>query len=218
MPIVDDILVDMEPRDRRPDVGRLMLVPVFIGLVVFNVSHLLDRDAHRSALEVGGTVAALAFYTVLVVMYLRRGAASGTDRRPAVWLAAGAATFSPFLIPLLGSGGAHTTAAGMGSALVLVGVALSTWSLLSLRTNISVVPQARELSTSGPYRWFRHPLYVFEYVAAIGLVLLSGGGLAWLVFLGLGVLQVLRARWEEKLLREELPGYAAYAARTPGFS
>lgn len=208
----------MQPRHRRLDVGRLLLVPVFLGLTIFNVSHLLDRGAHRGNLEVGGTIAALAFYTVLVVMYLRRGAASGTDRRPAIWLASGAATFSPFLIPLLGAGGAGTTAAGLGSALVLIGVALSTWSLLSLRTNISVVPQARELSTSGPYRWFRHPLYVFEYAAAVGLALLSGGGLAWLVLLGLGVLQVLRARWEENLLHEELPGYADYAARTRGFS
>jgi protein-S-isoprenylcysteine O-methyltransferase Ste14 len=180
--------------------------------------HLFGGEAHRNVLEIGGTVAALVFYAVLVVMYLRRGAASGTDRRPTVWLAAGAATFSPFLIPLVGMGGAGTSAAALGSALVVAGVGLSIWSLLSLRTNISVVPQARELSTSGPYRWFRHPLYVFEYVSAIGLVLLSGGGLAWLVLLGLGLLQVLRARWEEKLLREELPGYAAYAARTPGFS
>ena len=207
----------MEQRN-RPDLGRIMLVPLFVGLVVFNASNLLNGVAQRSVLEVGGTLAALAFYTVLTVMYIRRGAAAGTDRRPWVWLGAGAATFAPFLIPLLGSKGAGASVAAAGSALVVLGIGLSTWSLLSLRTNISVVPQARALATTGPYRWFRHPLYVFEYIAALGLVLLSGGGPAWLVLLVLGVLQVLRARWEEKLLREELPGYAAYAARTPGFS
>ena len=207
----------MQPR-HRPDLGRIALVPVFLGLLVVNLARLLERGTGRTALEVGATLAALVFYAVLTVMYLRRGAATETDRRPAVWLAAGAATFAPFLVPLLGPDHASSTAVAAGSALVVVGVGLSTWSLLILRTNISVVPQARELASTGPYRWFRHPLYVFEYVAAIGLALLSGGGLAWLVVVALGVLQVLRARWEEKLLSEQLPGYAAYAARTPGFS
>jgi len=207
----------MQPR-HRPDLGRIALVPVFLGLLVVNLARLLERGTGRTALEVGGTLAALVFYAVLTVMYLRRGAATETDRRPAVWLAAGAATFAPFLVPLVGPDHAGSTAVAVGSALVVVGVGLSTWSLLTLRTNISVVPQARELASTGPYRWFRHPLYVFEYVAAIGLALLSGGGLAWLVVVALGVLQVLRARWEEKLLSEQLPGYAAYAARTPGFS
>lgn len=207
----------MQPR-RAPDLGRIVLVPVFTALLALNVALLLDRGAERSVLEVSGTIAALVLYAILTVLYIRRGAASETDRRPGVWLAAGAATFSPFLLPLLGAGDAGSTEVVVGSALVLIGIGLSTWSLLSLRTNISVVPQARELATTGPYRWFRHPLYVFEYLAAIGLVLLNGGGLAWVVLLALGVLQVLRARWEEKLLTEQLPGYAAYAARTPGFS
>lgn len=165
-----------------------------------------------------GTVAALAFYAVLTVMYLRRGAASRTDRRPEVWLAAGAATFSPFLLPLVGPGGARPTAEAIGSLLVAIGIGLSTWALLHLRTNISVVPQSRELATTGPYRMFRHPLYVFEYVGAVGLVLLAGGGWAWLVLTVLGALQVLRARWEEQLLQEQIPEYAQYRSSTRGFS
>lgn len=205
------------PSALKPDVGRAILVPVFCALLTINVSRLLDTDAGRSTLALAGTLTAMAFYAVLVVFYLRRGPASETDRRPGRWLAAGGATFSPFLIPIVGPGDASAGRIAVGSALVTLGVALAVWALLHLRTNISVVPQSRGLAASGPYRLFRHPLYAFECISAVGLVLIHGGGWAWLVVVALIVLQVLRAHWEEVLLREQVKGYAAYAARTPGF-
>lgn len=203
---------------RQIDLGRLLFVPLCVAAMILNARSLLQADADRSVLQVVSTVGALAFYTVLTVMYLRRGAPSRTDRRLERWLVAGLATFSGFLIPLLGSGNAGTAVVALGSGLIAAGVALSIWALLHLRTNISVVPQARELASSGPYRLFRHPLYVFEYISAIGLTLVSGGGWGWAVTLVLAVLQILRARWEEELLHEQVEGYTAYAARTRGFS
>lgn len=200
----------------RLDLGRALLVPVFFLLLIVNAVGLTD-EVNRSPIAVAGTVMALAFYAVLVVMYLRRGAASQTDRRPHVWLVAGGATFSPFFIPLTGPGGASTPVATTGSVLVAGGIGLSVWALLSLGTNISVVPQSRQLAASGPYTFFRHPLYVFEFLSAIGLVLVNGGGWAWFVLLLLAVFQVLRARWEEDLLHAQIPEYAAYRHRTPGF-
>ncbi|MFC7491617.1 MULTISPECIES: methyltransferase family protein [unclassified Knoellia] len=205
------------PPTTQLDLGRIVLVPVFACFVLLNVMKLIDND-DRTVVATLGTIAALSFNAALAVMYLRRGVASHTDRRPKVWLVAGAATFSPFAIPVVASHEAGPVASFAGALLVVLGIGLAIWALLSLNTNISVVPQARELATTGPYRFFRHPLYVFEYVAAIGLVLVSGGGWGWLVVAALGVLQVLRARWEERLLREEVAGYAAYASRTPGFS
>ncbi len=80
--------------------------------------------------------------------------------------------------------------------------------MLALGRSISVIPQARTLASGGPYRWLRHPLYVFEILASAGVCLVTGGGAPWLVLVVLVVLQVTRARWEEQLLLRTLPGYA----------
>ena len=200
------------------DFGRLALVPVFACLLLLNGMRLVhDQRAGELRFVALGTVTALAFYAVLVVLYLLRGRATATDRRPERWLVAVGATFSGFLIPITGAVGAGDTTVMDGSALIAIGVGLSVWALLHLRTNISVVPQSRGLATAGPYRFFRHPLYVFEYLSAIGLALVNGGGWAWAVVVALAVMQILRARWEEQLLHEQVAGYSAYASRTPGF-
>ncbi|EAP97555.1 hypothetical protein JNB_18833 [Janibacter sp. HTCC2649] len=203
---------------RQIDLGRLVFVPFCVALVILNTMSLLDPDKGHTPLQVVSTVAALAFYTVLTVMYLRRAAPTRTDGHLGRGVVAGIATFSGFVIPLVAPGGAGQAVVAVGSAFVAVGITLSVWALLHLRTNISVVPQSRQLASSGPYRFFRHPLYVFEYISAIGLAIVNGGGWGWAVVLVLAVLQVLRARWEEALLHEQVEGYSAYAARTRGFS
>jgi protein-S-isoprenylcysteine O-methyltransferase Ste14 len=67
--------------------------------------------------------------------------------------------------------------------------------------------------TSGPYRYVRHPAY------SVCPFLLAGGGLAlgsWLAAL-IGLLLVLpilrRTAHEDRVLREQLEGYAAYAQK-----
>jgi protein-S-isoprenylcysteine O-methyltransferase Ste14 len=75
---------------------------------------------------------------------------------------------------------------------------------------------------TGPYAVVRHPMYsgVILYFAAVALLLGSWWGL---IFSSLFVaLFAVRARLEERALREGLPGYADYQARVryrlvPGF-
>jgi protein-S-isoprenylcysteine O-methyltransferase Ste14 len=67
--------------------------------------------------------------------------------------------------------------------------------------------------TSGPYAVVRHPMYAYALPLFTGAPLLlgSGWGLAFLpVF---AVLLGARIAGEEALLRRDLPGYEAYAAR-----
>lgn len=196
------------------DIGRIFMIPIFAGLATLNVASLFA--SRGNLLARGVTALALAFYAALIVLYLRRGPARRTEERLIVWVAAVMATFSPFAVPLLRERSAEGVWTTIGSALALLGVGLSLWALLSLGRNISVVPQARDLAQSGPYRWFAHPLYVFEFVSAVGLCLLNPGK-GWLVLPVLAGLQVFRARSEEALLAASLPGYAAYRTQTPGF-
>ena len=59
----------------------------------------------------------------------------------------------------------------VANVLVAAGAAFSIYSLLYLRLNFSILPEARGLTTSGPYRIVRHPVYLGEILGAIGLTI-----------------------------------------------
>jgi protein-S-isoprenylcysteine O-methyltransferase Ste14 len=100
---------------------------------------------------------------------------------------------------------------------LVLGLALTLWAMHVNRFFSSAVriqtDRGHRVVDSGPYRWVRHPGYLgaIPAITASGLVLCS-----WLATaLGaLGSLWLLwRTRTEDRLLRAELPGYEAYAAR-----
>jgi protein-S-isoprenylcysteine O-methyltransferase Ste14 len=209
-------------RPARVDVGRLFVVPLFSLLFLANLAGLV-RAAQASvgpAARVVSVVASLlmlAFYVLVIVAYLGRGRASATTASLPAKVAAVVATCVPMTLPLLtkpeGSIGADLVA----SVLVVAGGAWSLWSLTALGRNLSIVAQARGLSTEGPYRWVRHPLYVGEIVAVLGLAARSDAAVAYVMWVLLVALQAYRASVEERLLAAELPGYDAYRARTGRF-
>ena len=98
--------------------------------------------------------------------------------------------------------------------LVAAGNALAVVALMQLGRSFSVMPEARRLVMSGPYRLVRHPLYLAEEVAALGILIqfLSG----WTVLLCAAHLafQLRRMRNEEIVLAETFSEYAAYREAT----
>jgi len=99
--------------------------------------------------------------------------------------------------------------------LVLVGGLLSIYVLAWLGRSFSITAQARQLVTSGPYAVVRHPLYVSEEIALIGVVLLCLSPLAILIATVQWMFQLRRMTNEERVLRASFPGYSDYAAITP---
>jgi protein-S-isoprenylcysteine O-methyltransferase Ste14 len=99
--------------------------------------------------------------------------------------------------------------------LVLAGWLLSVYVLAWLGRSFSIMAQARRLVVRGPYAVVRHPLYVSEEIAMIGMVLLCLSPLAILIAAVQWTFQLRRMTHEERVLRESFPEYSDYAALTP---
>lgn len=97
---------------------------------------------------------------------------------------------------------------------IVTGMALSIYTLAWLRRSFSIVPEARHLVTKGPYAYVRHPLYAFEEIAIVGTAMQFMQPWSALLLLVHFALQLARMRYEEQVLAQAFPEYAAYAART----
>jgi protein-S-isoprenylcysteine O-methyltransferase Ste14 len=67
--------------------------------------------------------------------------------------------------------------------------------------------------TSGPYRYVRHPMYAGVCAAFVGLPLVMGSWWALIPGVLLAALFMVRTALEDRMLHEQLPGYARYAHR-----
>jgi protein-S-isoprenylcysteine O-methyltransferase Ste14 len=103
------------------------------------------------------------------------------------------------------------------AALVFAGSLGSAIVLARLGKSFSIMPEARNLVTSGPYAYARHPLYAVEFLTLIGTAIQFAQPWAALLALGVIVLQVLRTLFEERVLIAAYPEYAGYRARVKRF-
>src|SRR3979411_1235793 len=99
---------------------------------------------------------ALAYFTMLVVLYSTRLPRRGTDHRAAVVFIAFTGTFSAIAAPFLPGGVRREGLVLVADLLATARLAYSVWGLAYLRRSFSIVPEARRLVTGGPYR-LSHP-------------------------------------------------------------
>jgi protein-S-isoprenylcysteine O-methyltransferase Ste14 len=202
------------PVTRRLDLGRLVVVPLAVLVLVLDGDSLITARTSAPAAAVVSTALACAFYLVVIWCYLRRHPASATSRSVPASVVAVVATVLPFAIPLVRGAAGVPWLTVIADLLLIGGVGWSIWAVRWLGRNLSVLAQVRGLADSGPYRLVRHPLYAGEIVSALGLTLIAGSAAALALWLGLCAMQAYRARAEEKLLLATLPGYRGYRMRT----
>lgn len=161
---------------------------------------------------------ALAYFTLLVVLYAVRLPQRGTDHRLAVIFIAFSGTFSAIGASFL-PGGTHRDALVLaGDVLATAGLAYSVWGLAYLRRSFSIIPEARHLVTGGPYGLSRHPVYLGEVATAVGINLATGGWLSALAIAYFIGCELLRIGWEERVLSAAFPDdYPGYARRVPRY-
>lgn len=106
----------------------------------------------------------------------------------------------------------HDGPAMAGIALVICGLAIRSWAAGTLH-------KIQALTTTGPYRHMRNPLYFGSFLMMVGYctVVWDALTLAALILPMLGV-YLMAIRREEKLMATIFPdAWPAYAARTPRF-
>jgi protein-S-isoprenylcysteine O-methyltransferase Ste14 len=88
---------------------------------------------------------------------------------------------------------------------------------LTFRENSFLSPTVRiqeergqTVISTGPYHYVRHPMYAGGLLLFLGTPLLLGSWYGLLLYLVLIPAVAVRAIPEERVLRAELPGYAAY--------
>ena len=100
----------------------------------------------------------------------------------------------------------------VGVGVQVAGIVMVAAALLSLQRSFAVVPGNRGIRDGGLYRIVRHPMYISELVALLGVVLVSPSVTNWAVWLCECGLQFARARAEEDFLAAD-PIYRAYRER-----
>jgi protein-S-isoprenylcysteine O-methyltransferase Ste14 len=107
----------------------------------------------------------------------------------------------------------------LGWALLVIAGLILLSAFLSLRPAFTVMPEPRSdapLVTSGIYGYVRHPMYSAVNAAAIGLALLRWTPLAGVVALLMVAVLAIKARYEDRLLRERWSDEAVAYQRTTG--
>ena len=203
----------------------LMRVPLLAYAVFFATLQMagLARYVHESdaarplALYAIGMVmrlSTIAFLLLLAAATILRARPTGKARGLEPRVSAFAGAFLVYVIPLYPRRELSAPAEMVSTLLVLFGSAAAVYTLLRLGRSFSLMAEARGLVTSGPYRLVRHPLYLAEELAIIGIFMQFLSLSTAFVLAVQIVFQLRRMHNEEAVLAESFPEYAAYRQRT----
>ena len=198
--------------------ARATIVVIFTALATLNLAsvyHMTPLDSPERLLAVAARLANFMFLILVAATALTRLSpilkAKGIEPRVSALLG----TFLCAAIALLPKAELGPVLSMLSTTLILIGAVLSFVVLRWLGKSFSILAEARRLVTTGPYRVVRHPLYLCEGIALLGVALQVISPLAVVITLVIALIQFRRMVNEEAVLNSAFPEYRAYAARTP---
>jgi protein-S-isoprenylcysteine O-methyltransferase Ste14 len=103
----------------------------------------------------------------------------------------------------------------LGLVFLIAGYALGSYALIENRFFSGMVrlqpDRGQHVISTGPYRWVRHPGYAGALLAYLGTPLFLDSVWAFVPFLFIFIMLVIRTRLEDRFLQGRLGGYWEYA-------
>lgn len=160
------------------------------------------------------TIAFMLLVTAVVILRVRpSGKASGLEPR----ITALVGSFLSYGFVLFPRCEPSVSLEMISTALILIGTVGAVVALSQLGRSFSIMAETRQLVTSGPYRSVRHPLYLTEGIAIIGMFMQFASMWTALLLVVQMACQLRRMHNEELVLSATFPEYAVYQRTTARF-
>jgi protein-S-isoprenylcysteine O-methyltransferase Ste14 len=198
----------------------MLMWSIFLGLVTVVALQQYMRQADPTLpggvyiLNVAMRVSVIAYLVVIAATVVVRIRPAGKARGVEPRISALIGTFLLTAVTIFPRRELSMIAGLVSLLLTFAGNAFAVAVLTQLRGSFSIMAEARQLVTAGVYRLVRHPLYLAEETAAIGVVIQFFSPWTALI-LAVQIGFQLRRMWnEESILAEIFPEYLAYRERT----
>jgi protein-S-isoprenylcysteine O-methyltransferase Ste14 len=202
--------------------ARLLLASVYTVCFFANASlivQLIAKWKHDSFISNALTIAAAStsalFVGLVAATIITRLQPVRKSEGMAARIAAALGTYLAFGLAMLPRADMPPIILAISSLLLIVGAVMSFAVMHWLGKAFSIMPEARRLVTHGPYGLVRHPLYICEEIAVVGVLIQVISPLAMAMWTLHVVFQFRRMLNEERILAATFPDYDDYARRTP---
>ena len=198
----------------------MLLWSTFLAMVTLLGLEKYMREADPAlpsalyVLNIAMRLSVIAYLVVIAASVLVRLRPARKARGVEPRISALIGTFLLTVVVLLPRRDLSPIAALVSALLTIAGSALAVIVLAQLRGSFSIMAEARQLVTTGVYRIVRHPLYLAEEIAAIGVAMQFFSPWTVLVLAVQIGFQLRRMRNEEVVLTASFPEYLAYQTRT----